>query len=910
MAFRFTAEDFERYVTTTEHGGRHIWHCLEDRLEGVLGVSFKTNPYVARGDRLQTLWIVPKNTRRPDWRHQAMFYLARSIERKTLDFGLAVEGPTPEWAQEEGLDTDRDCQRFSKRLRNSQSFRAKIDQLAASPRWRVSASHANEIRTATSAVELDNAIAEIPGDSYWTASVLQRLTGEEAVAAGEDIVGLIMRAYLTVLPLWFAVIPRADREFLRKQRGEPANVWWVNQGDSYHYATADEYLWAPLETDQGHSLIHWRLLGDVQPGDVVVHYFDQLIRGLSRIESDPDVKPAPHEDSGGHGGDGRLVEVEYVEFDDPIPLDDVREGLVHLEIEDSPFTKDDNFKQGYFWRFSGEGLGVLRNAHLGPWPSWADSLLPIEDLVADEAEGEVPVPVDLRRLLNQALSARGLQYSDWQVATFYSALQTKAFVILSGISGTGKTKLAQVFADMLPQPADAEVEARDDLISITVKPYMLKYNRLIIPKHFTKLYEPPSRGESQEVDFTFADQSQTCLLQYADYTSTNYIALYLKGEAPPWFNESFAQGDTVVLEPRSDDDGRLIGFHMGKPSDPRFRKEASAAEPRNCLFVPVRTDWRDSKSLLGYYNPLTGTYEWTDFLRFLLRAVQSYRRQDGIAWFVILDEMNLARVEYYFADLLSVLESGRDAAGWTREALRLPYPNDAEGDLPPAQVKVPPNFYVIGTVNVDETTHTFSPKVLDRAFTLELTEADFSSYPPDPSQISGEGVTAGEQKAVLRSFTHEGQFARIEKPAIAAYVRENGAVREHLQALNDQLRPYHLHFGYRVFDEIISFLVSAEANGLYENTDAAFDAAVLMKVLPKFHGSRGKLEEPLKRVLAWCVAPDAPDYDRIHELLRGVEDSHAAIRALQEQPYRYARTATKTGHMLWELYTNGFASFS
>ena len=152
-------------------------------------------------------------------------------------------------------------------------------------------------------------------------------------------------------------------------------------------------------------------------------------------------------------------------------------------------------------------------------------------------------PVDPRCFKAQ-LAQDGLYFTPWQLATFYTTLQTKGFVILSGISGTGKTRLAQAFAGILPQPA----------------------------------------------------------------------------------------------------------------------------ERANDLFVTVRPDWRDSKSLLGYYNPLTGTYEWTPFLRFLLRAEQNYKSEDKLAWFIILDEMNLAHVEYYFADLLSVLESGRDEDGWTRAA--------------------------------------------------------------------------------------------------------------------------------------------------------------------------------------------------------------------------------------------------
>jgi 5-methylcytosine-specific restriction endonuclease McrBC GTP-binding regulatory subunit McrB len=386
--------------------------------------------------------------------------------------------------------------------------------------------------------------------------------------------------------------------------------------------------------------------------------------------------------------------------------------------------------------------------------------------------------------------------------------------------------------------------------------------------------------------------------------------LYLRDKAASWFSGNFREGDTIVLEPQSDDEGSLVGFRTGKPSDPAFRGQTSGPDPSNTLFIPVRTDWRDSKSLLGYYNPLTGTYEWTDFLRFLLRAVRSYREGDGLAWFVILDEMNLARVEYYFADLLSVLESGRDAEGWTREPLRLPYPNDAEGDLPPNQVKVPPNLYVIGTVNVDETTHTFSPKVLDRAFTLELTEADFSQYPPSLAQGEDAQLSPKVARAILANFAQGGQFARIDKRAIAAYVRESGGVRERLQTLSEQLRPYQLHFGYRIFDEIVTFLISAEANGLYPDTDTAFDAAVLMKVLPKFHGSRGKLEDPLKRVLAWCLSPEAPDHETVDEKLRAEQEANAAIQALADLPYRYERTAAKCRRMLLQLYTSGFATFS
>lgn len=176
-----------------------------------------------------------------------------------------------------------------------------------------------------------------------------------------------------------------------------------------------------------------------------------------------------------------------------------------------------------------------------------------------------------------------------------------------------------------------------------------------------------------------------------------------------------------------------------------------------------------------------------------------------------LDEINLAQVEYYFADLLSVLESGRDDDGWTRENLRFEYPAEAAGDLPPRELSLPGNLYIVGTVNVDETTHAFSPQVLDRAFTIELTEADFARYPPELR--GGEvALDATQQAFLLDQFSREGRFVRIDKGTVRGFVARHRSVAEDLQLLNERLRHFDMHFGYRVFDEIVCFLASAEAS--------------------------------------------------------------------------------------------------
>lgn len=537
--------------------------------------------------------------------------------------------------------------------------------------------------------------------------------------------------------------------------------------------------------------------------------------------------------------------------------------------------------------------------------------------------------INVRDLLHQQLTARGLHFTSWQIATFYTALQAKGFVILSGISGTGKTKLAQHFAELLPQPGAtaAAVERADEQIAITLKPYMFKYNRLIIPKQATRFFDPPKPGESKDVELTFDDQSQVCRLTHAEYGDTDYVALMLRGSAVKWFKQTFKPDDTLTLEPEFDAKQDLVGFRLANGTNAASSSDQGDNTPANTtngtspttaseaganwLFIPVRPDWRDSKSLLGYFNPLTGAYVWTDFLRFLVRAAQSYRSGERLAWFVILDEMNLARVEYYFADLLSVLESGRTPEGWSREALRLDYPTTSDGDLPPRELRLPPNLAFVGTVNVDETTHAFSPKVLDRAFTIEFVEADFTAYPPGMTTTSP-ALTPELKHDILRRFSQDGQFPRVAKERISAYVDEHPEVRDHLQSLNTLLQPYSMHFGFRVFDEIVAFLATADENGLFDDlgdATAAFDAAVLMKVLPKFHGSRGKLEAPLRAVLAWCVNPLAPDIAPIASKLDQCESGQAAMLILNQQTYLYPRTAARVSRMVWALYTDGFASF-
>jgi hypothetical protein len=519
--------------------------------------------------------------------------------------------------------------------------------------------------------------------------------------------------------------------------------------------------------------------------------------------------------------------------------------------------------------------------------------------------------------LHEGFAAAGLFYTLDQIATFYTALQTKGFVILSGISGTGKSKIAQHFVNTLPaedKPGRKIDPNSTDLIPMIVQMTTVKYGLVNFPRHLIERVLLPEPGAKVNLSVEFNGISKICAFRIMAHGNSVVYRLYFSGEMKRRI-ASLKLGTMLYFRPLLDEEtAMLVGFSILMTEEvPVSAASSGSITSRNNLFLSVRPDWRDSRALIGYQNPLLGEYEWTDFLRFILHAGENYRSGTPIAWFVILDEMNLAHVEYYFADLLSVLESGRDDGGWTREAIRIQRPEPIEGqdeDVPPAEIRLPPNLYIIGTVNMDETTHAFSPKVLDRAFTMELSEVDFSSYPITTSGDAGEPTWA-ERSALLSGFSRNGRFARIEKTEVRDVVVEYPAIRDWLQNLNGLLEKSRMNFGYRVFDDIAAFTGNGMRNFVDFELEQVFDRAVLMKVLPKFSGSAARLERPLLDLLAWCVNPNAPDQKEVRQAFDSLGDGgwSASTHPVLSEGMMFPVTGRRVMRMLDTLAVEGFASF-
>jgi hypothetical protein len=268
------------------------------------------------------------------------------------------------------------------------------------------------------------------------------------------------------------------------------------------------------------------------------------------------------------------------------------------------------------------------------------------------------------------------------------------------------------------------------------------------------------------------------------------------------------------------------------------RPLAEPDNPHYCL-VPVQPTWQDRTPLLGYFNPLTERYLTPDFLAHVLKAAGDPARP----YIICLDEMNLAVVEHYFADFLSAWESG--------EAITLHDSPDQVADVP-HRMGIPDNLLVIGTVNIDETTHGFSPKVLDRAFTVELTHVDVRSFGAKLiAQTADPGHKAVLQKAI-----------------------------DLLADLHATLAPAGLHFAYRTVDEICRFLAANAAGAPSLPEAQALDLMLVQKVLPKLRGD-DRLLPTLEALSAQVVAHlGAPDR-------QGAYRTHAALQRMIDDARRY-----------------------
>ena len=248
--------------------------------------------------------------------------------------------------------------------------------------------------------------------------------------------------------------------------------------------------------------------------------------------------------------------------------------------------------------------------------------------------------------------------------------------------------------------------------------------------------------------------------------------------------------------------------------------------------VPVRPDWSDSSDLFGHVD-LSGNFVPGEIIDFVKEASEDI----DTPYILCLDEMNLARVEYYLSDFLSVIETRRfeDDKIVTNNLLakeKYGVGNGAYehyGDL-----YLPENLYIVGTVNMDETTFPFSKKVLDRANTIEFSYVDlapdFTCYNESPEILDLDNSFLKTDYLKLASCSDEADF--VEE------------ICSELQDINNVLQQANAHVGYRVRDEIVFYMLNNKKADLLER-NTAMDNEIMQKILPRIQGSSSAVKEML-----------------------------------------------------------------
>ena len=306
-------------------------------------------------------------------------------------------------------------------------------------------------------------------------------------------------------------------------------------------------------------------------------------------------------------------------------------------------------------------------------------------------------------------------------------------------------------------------------------------------------------------------------------------------------------------------------------------EEYNAQKPRNFEMVQVRPNWHDSSELIGYVSRVSGQTEYVagDFLRFIARA---WAEKD-VPYFLCLDEMNLAPVEQYFAEYLSVVESRKNIGGvvvtdpivpaaqmrgpggvlipniWYSkliDELLSDCPKDKELELKSQftndGICLPQNLIVVGTVNMDETTFSFSRKVLDRAMTIEMNEVNLKGGLRKRHEEIGRLGAAELIGTAVEGVDVFDTYHDVCKTTI-----------NYLQAVNDKLEGTPFKIAYRTRNEFLLYVVNNLPYKQENETQGyviarALDEITSMKILSRIEGDETKVSreflEELKKVIA------------------------------------------------------------
>jgi len=468
----------------------------------------------------------------------------------------------------------------------------------------------------------------------------------------------------------------------------------------------------------------------------------------------------------------------------------------------------------------------------------------------------------------------GFYFNEIFIKRFICLLMSKPFILLTGLSGSGKTKIAQIFSSWLTPKfieGDNRFEKGDTIISDR------KVYKVIDSDNIAVTFLQEETGKKVTLPYGL-------IKEWVEIIKTEHYE-----------NDVSCRTIREKVAERTHYSTQLNSFesHLKASAFHYLTLEQSEYSERSVILLPVGSDWTNREPLLGYPNALIpGEYVKPDngVLDLLINA----NNNPDIPFFLILDEMNLSHVERYFADFLSVMES----------QLNIPLHSCKDGmkaqddTFIPYEISLPENLFIIGTVNIDETTYMFSPKVLDRAGVIEfrVNDEEMMAFLKNPAKIDmkntiGKGASMGED------------FLKNAKQSISDFP-EKEQINDELLKFFRELREIGAEFGYRTASDIFQFagkvrLLEQSSETQAWQVDQIIDMAVVQKLLPKLHGSRNKLDSILRTLVGLCLV----DKNEADIYLKGSVN-------YDQSKVRFPLSIEKLIRMHKRLIHDGFTSFA
>ncbi len=494
-----------------------------------------------------------------------------------------------------------------------------------------------------------------------------------------------------------------------------------------------------------------------------------------------------------------------------------------------------------FRRITDKGLEALNNGY-----DWTQVPL-VQTKDADPAPRDSQTrnisldKIDRSTSFFDHLRRLNLSYDTRLVEDFLLSLKAKQFLILSGGSGTGKTKLAQEYGRFLS--SEPQSDPTEITFSVTLGKSDESGGYTLNADKFFEAF-PDYKKPNGLYRFSIGGTDGLCRIQMTP-------RLWYRGNDG---DKAISETVTRLKEHQNKAELKLI-------VDRNLNESSSDS---NYAIVPVGSNWTDSRSIVGYKNVLTGGYCRTPALDLMIDA----NSDESSPKLLILDEMNLSHVEWYFSDLLSSMESGE------------PIEIESDGDVPES-IRTGDNLFVIGTVNMDETTYAFSPKVLDRANVIEFQPVPVGSLlNGDRSSIEPRGDIGFLQDCMAGIEVRSKGAAELIGDMTSAS-ENSGIVRSmisDIDTLQKLMGSIGLPFGFRTVDEVLRFMTVAweyEGKGEFSNWKRYLDSQIMQKILPKVHGN-ASIRRCLEDMKAFCAENGYP---------RSSEKLDRMLKILESQRY-------------------------